>query len=418
MCNACGGCRWICPTRAVRLIETIGGYLLPEVDENLCNGCGLCLSICPGMGFGETLFAALPEDPFTGKIIKTLVGKTTDPEIYRNAQSGGAVTALLKSALQAGFIGNAVTVAMGDMLRPTAVLSNSVEALRASQKSKYCPVPLLSVLDQIRNSPSPVAVVGLPCQLHGLQNILDINKALRSKIRYKIGLVCERVMTYAALDFLCNRAGAVISNVADLHFKDKLYGGYPGNTHLVLRTGDSLNLNSRVRKRIKNYFTPARCRLCFDKLNIFADVVLCDPHGIAQVDRKGGESAVLIRTHAGQELVDNAMGSNSFFAREIFPRQIFTGQGIEAKRSEWYGYSVAWENLGLPLPNYCTTVRPSAARPRSVKLYAKNLRHSLSLDGFTDRNALLKSVKRRLWFDHIRRLASLPSGVFHRIGQL
>ena len=118
-------------------------------------------SACAGLA--PALVSRLPCDPFSGTALQTYVGKATDGDLYANSQSGGIVSALLSHALQAGKIGGAVTTVMvaGNPPRAKAMLAKSFEEIRQAQKSKYCPVPLLSIMGEIEEFEKPVAVVGV-----------------------------------------------------------------------------------------------------------------------------------------------------------------------------------------------------------------------------------------------------------------
>lgn len=42
-CVACGECAWVCPTKAMQIID--GCY--SEANKIKCVGCGLCVKNCP-----------------------------------------------------------------------------------------------------------------------------------------------------------------------------------------------------------------------------------------------------------------------------------------------------------------------------------------------------------------------------------
>ena len=44
VCRSCGE---RCDTRAIRFQLQVGGAAKPELDEQLCNGCGECFAVCP-----------------------------------------------------------------------------------------------------------------------------------------------------------------------------------------------------------------------------------------------------------------------------------------------------------------------------------------------------------------------------------
>jgi coenzyme F420 hydrogenase subunit beta len=163
LCNTCSACQDVCSKQAITYEETIGGYYVSSVDKNLCVKCGTCISVCPGTGFNEHLLNSLPDDPFVGNALGAFVGKAQDKVIYRNSQSGGLVSALLTFGLEQLGLTGALTVAMvaGSPPQPTPKIARTKTEIIQSQKLKYCPIPLLCILDQLEQSDGPMAVVGL-----------------------------------------------------------------------------------------------------------------------------------------------------------------------------------------------------------------------------------------------------------------
>jgi coenzyme F420 hydrogenase subunit beta len=410
LCCSCGACAWACPRKAISYIETVGGYLLPSVNSCECLHCGVCRSICPGLGLVPTVGSRLPKDPFEGTALQTYVGKATNKDLYSNSQSGGIASALLTSALETGEIAGAITTVMaaGKPPRATARLAKSIDEIKMAQKSKYCPVPLLSILGEIENLKGRVAFVGVACQMHGLLNLLERFSKLQEKISFTLGLVCDRVMTYAAVDYLLKRAGASESEEMVLHFRDKACGGYPGNVNAVSLNGCSVSVPSRSRIEMKDFFTPVRCRLCFDKMNVFADAVVGDPHGITEVDRVAGESVAIIRTERGRELFNKAIQRGDLNVRDVTYHDVLEGQAIRHKRAEWRNYAAAWIEMGYPLPNFSERLRHRPDRSRPNGRYKRVFLHALSLDQYPSRRALVTDAERHLFFRRLRGIAVLP----------
>lgn len=400
LCTSCGACSGVCPVYAIHFEETTGGYLLPTVDEKVCTLCGLCASVCPGIHFGASLRAKMPHDPFTGNALGAFVGTAVDRQLFANSQSGGIVSALLLHALDTGQITGAATVSMeaGTPPRPVVHIARDKQELLRAQKSKYCPVPLLHFLSDLKNLDGPIAVVGISCQLQGLWNVLDKKTALRSKIAFTIGLVCDRVLTYAATDYLF---AAVDANGRSapmmLHFRDKgLQSGYPGDVHIFAADGTSVVLPAAARMRIKDYFTPARCRLCFDKMNVFADITVGDPHGLPDVDRRHGESMLVARTETGQGLVQSAQKGNAINIRQVGYEQVLSGQGVTTKKEQWRAYAEAWEKTGRICPDFFPLVQPSVPQPMKLAKYSADLEYTIGLDRFTTREDLVRFVAQQV----------------------
>lgn len=398
LCNSCGACCGVCPAEAIEYQETPGGYYLPAVDEQACNQCGLCREVCPGIHFGKTLLARMPDDPFSGVVKEALVGKAADNNIFDNSQSGGIVSALLVNELTAGRIKGAVTVTMQPGLppRPKARIATTPEEIHQAQKSKYCPVPLLGFIRELKKVEGPVAVVGISCQMHGLRNILDNMPKLQCKIAFTVGLVCDRILTFAALDYLVHKADLNHRNPMVLHFRDKAASGYPGDVHVFSENGKSRVMPAKTRMQIKDYFTPARCRLCFDKMNVFSDITVGDPHGLQEVDRKHGESMLVTRTEKGREVLNFAGQNSAINIRQVQHEQLLRGQGIDKKREQWRGYVEAWKQMGNTLPGYYEQLKNHAPIPGDLQKYRQDLRYSLALDGFSSRQELIRKVEKML----------------------
>lgn len=153
--------------------------------------------------------------------------------------------------------------------------------------------------------------------------------------------------------------------------------------------------------RIKDFFTPARCRICFDKLNIFSDISVGDPWGIVEADHKNGETVCVARTDEGLDLMQKVEAYAEF--RELAYDKIYTGQKIKNKQKEWHSFKEVWNQQNLDLPNYCQYIK---TKPEKIKLrkYKNKLKFSLNLDDFDSRKKLLDYVDKRVSIKNISRI--------------
>ena len=162
---------------------------------------------------------------------------------------------------------------------------------------------------------------------------------------------------------------------------------------------------------IKNYFTPVRCRLCFDKLNTFADVVLGDPHDVTGIDRLHGETLVLVRTEDGEKLVAGASDHGAVELREADIEEAVKGQKIAKKRIEWAGYMKAWSDMGRPLPQYPFALVP----PYGTNMQRRWLLHGLKLDQFMSRCEVIQKANSWLLREKILKVGLLPFSIAKRL---
>ena len=388
LCNTCGACFAACRSGAIRYKESVGGYLFPVVDAAACSHCGICYQVCPGVGLGKTLCERIAQDPFVGDIKSCHVGRATDGEIYRNSQSGGLATALLHHLFACGQIDAAIVTVMEKSTPPRGGVRvvYQAENLKQAQKSKYSPTPLLMALRQLPPEVHRVGLVALPCQMHGLHNLQDLVPAYKNLFFFKIGLICDRTMTSSAIDYMGMLAAR--EPLTDLIWRDKQKNSYPGNPVVFTESGRQIILKASQRMMIKDFFTPIRCRLCFDKLNIFADVTAGDPHGIKGVDRQGGESIALVRTKSGHQMILEAIRAEAISLREITAMEVIAGQRIDEKRRQWAGYMHAWADMGRTPPRYPFVLPPSS----DIAQQKHWLQHGLQLDQFASRADVLQSA--------------------------
>lgn len=394
LCNSCGACFAACPAGAITFNETLGGHLFPVIDNKKCVFCGRCYTVCPGKGLEQTATEKLPQDPFAGGIRQAFVGRANDVAIFKNSQSGGVVTALLGHLLTRGEISGAIATVMkkGPSPRGIPVVVSSPGGLPETQKSKYLPIPLLKEIPSILKQEGSFAFVGLPCHMHGLHNLFSLWPDLNCKIAVKIGLICDRVLSLAVMDYFSKLAS--FDSLSSLTFRDKQRPSYPGNVVVESDDGRTCILDASVRMTVKDFFTPARCRLCFDKLNALSDIVIGDPHGISGVNRTEGESLIFLRTEAGERFFSRAMEENVVSVCKIEVREAITGQRIENKRQEWNAYFSLWNGAGRQTPYYPELVFQSS-RKASEKMMQKsraNIKQALDLDDYASRDDLVEAA--------------------------
>lgn len=394
LCHSCGACYAVCPTGAISFAETAAGLLYAEVNDARCIDCGLCFDVCSGHHFSDPLKQQMPQNPFRGEIMESYLGRACDNGIFSHAQSGGVVTALLTDGFQTGKIKSAAVVRMqaGAPPRPSVYLAQSADDLTQSQKSKYAPVPLLTFLKELDVSQQPAAVVGLSCHIHSLMNILDRFPNLQESIGFTVGLICDRVMTLKAIDYLARDYNS--DGEYNLHYRDKQVSGYPGDVHLFAKYQASKVKPAEMRKKIKDAFTPPRCRICFDKMNVFSDITIGDPNGISEADHQHGESVIIVRNSTGKKVLDDAQRHQKLKVRTIESHMILKGQKMHQKQKEWNAYVKAWRDLQLPIPDYCYALMQ--AQDNYPKRYLRKLNYALSLNDIQTKQELMKQVKKAL----------------------
>ena len=349
LCTQCGTCVAVCPVHAIEMRETPSGLLVPHIFDDKCIECGKCREVCPGVSINLDI----PEhvDPFKGQVLGAYVAHACDKTVRTKGQSGGVVSALLLFLLETNQINAALVTTMPNdgSLRPEPFLARTREQVLAAQGSKYCPVATNAVFANVFPN-DRVAVVGVSCQMHGLQRLTQVQHTVKQNIDYRIGLVCDRTLLYSCIDQMAINADLNLGNITKMEYRSKARNGWPGEVCFHLNSGEKKFFPSSLRMRLKDYFTPPRCRLCFDKMNGYSDITVGDAWGVSESSL--GDSNIIARTEKGNTLLRNAVNAGYLSLHETDEEIIFKGQGIEARRQNFVAFTDACQKLKRAVPEY------------------------------------------------------------------
>lgn len=412
LCYGCGTCNVVCGHQAITMRYDNIGRLLPIVDESKCTNCGLCYNHCPSL---DSQGIQLPdtEDKYIGHIENVYIGKATNDRIYKNSQSGGLVTATLKYLFDSGKIDAAVLCRVEDAIEytPKAVVITTADELFACQKSSYVPIDIVSAFKQTEQYNS-IAVVGTGCHIQGVRALQNFNKKYKEKIKYTLGLICDRTLCKTATDVLYD---GYFKNVSKrLIWRDKSLN-YK-KARILIKTEDNRTALVPTWKRhvLKDPFTNPRCRICFDKLNTGADIVFGDPWGMNNVDWKGGMSVVLSRTIAGAEIIADLMRQGSIELREAPLDEVIKGQHINKRKIEVSSALAYYQRKGWLVPSYTGALNPASESPQLNTLIDKFVDDSLqSKEVIITRN--LKLLRNTGIKSSVYRILRTPISIIRRI---
>lgn len=427
MCSGCGICESICPKSAIAMQYNTIGNILPVLNEK-CIDCGLCLTVCPGSSKAKDYDIAT-DTLFYGNIIKTYIGRSLNSEIYRNSQSGGVVTALLyflfsKQMIDAAIVSKSSPGYPYPDTVPTIITKK--EDLFQTQKSIYTPVPVLSILKEIACYNS-VAIVGLPCQLEAVKIAQD--KGKYKNITIKIGLICDRILSrsiYLSLmprewnpeDYTCtfkDKSYPLNEMEYSAIFRDKNYKNYKTACMVYKANNNIFPLSPYPRHYAKDFFTHPRCRICFNKLNTFADITCGDPWNMEGVDWQNGDSLVISRNCNGEKLLSKALSDGFITLKECKVEDVIKAQGIETRRKRCLAGIEIYKRNAWSIPvvyqriyndaNDCDDKKiPFKNENKLVRQFIKTESLSLkkilySAEKFKKKNAyIMKKNKIKTWF--------------------
>lgn len=301
LCNYCGTCVFVCPVKAIGL-----GKEKAELVGH-CISCGRCFNSCPGISVPlkslSQEFVGKYNDPELGHHRRIMIARSKDRDVLGSAASGGFVTSLLVYMLEKRMVDKVLLVGM-DEKEPwrfkVRVVSKKQELLDC-RGSKYSLVPLNSALEKRGR----IAVVGLPCHIHGIR-LLQRNGEI-GRDAFLIGLFCGFNMSIKATEFLLKKCGIKKSEVKRLEYRG---GGWPGGFH-VKSPGKDIFLPKSIYNFLSPAFVPDRCLACPDLTSELADISVGD----CWIEGKERFSTVIVRTSKAEKVLKLASGS--FHTEEI-----------------------------------------------------------------------------------------------------
>lgn len=380
LCTACGTCAGICIAGAIGW-----GYKdnepLPELIGS-CTGCGLCTIICPGEEVNiplleQFVFGRVREEkiPDLGVYRYARAGCAVDRDIRKHGASGGLVTALLIYALEKGLVDCALVAGYrpDQPWRTEAKLAVTRQQLLAAAQSKYACVPVSALLNRAyKEGYRRLAVVGLPCQIHGLRKMQYHGQPayLSRAVVLTVGLFCASQFYFEGTYHLLVEHLKVekLEDITSLNYRD---GDWPGHLTVELKDGRKLLLDRH--QYMYHHLMPAykrdRCEMCVDWSAELADLSVGDYWRPRVREKRDlvGVSSCLVRTPAGEELLEGAEKSGYVETISLKADSLAAGIGYELKKHAAAFRLRQRRHFGWPVPNYYLEIN-SKPFPRELHL--------------------------------------------------
>lgn len=335
LCTGCGTCAGICPNSAIEMTIDEKGVYVPKINNEKCNNCSKCLKVCPGWAINfdnlnKETFGRGPDNLLLGNFKNCYLAYSTNSEIRYNSSSGGTITSLLLFALELGLIDGALVTRMDkkNPLKSEPFIARTKEEIIEASKSKYCPVPTNILIKEILKQNGKVAFVGLPCHINGITMAEKIDKDLREKIAFHLGLFCSHNNSYCATEFLLNKLNIRKDNVKEIKYRCR---GWPGGILIELNNGGEKFIpnQSSFWNSISNgfFFTPPSCLKCKDVTSELADISFGDPWLPEILAReKEGISILISRSEQGHLLINSAISNEKIEIKQIDVKKVIKSQ--------------------------------------------------------------------------------------------
>ena len=311
MCTGCGICEDICPKHCIT-IQRVNGEHRPVVDEEACNKCGKCMRVCSGVGIEFQKYQLKSDgqksDDFIGKYVGLHTGYSLDEDIRYHSASGGMVSQFLIYLLEKKVIdGAVVTGYTEDGITPYSYIARSREEIIKARSSKYCPVALNKVGNEITSQPEgeKYVIVGTPCHIQGFRKRMAIDRKLRERVVGLFAIYCSSGRTFNAQEFLLHHYKVQKKDITYFSYRDN---GCLGYLTINQQKGNNLSIpfTTYYGPMLRSFFKPHRCLTCIDPYGELADVCFGDIHIPPYDEDKVGVSSWITRTEFWEEQFCNS----------------------------------------------------------------------------------------------------------------
>lgn len=293
---------------------------------------------------------------YTGFYSDSYLSFASDDKIRQISASGGTVSALLLFALEKKLIDGAMvckTVITEGKVRPQFFIAKTREEILAARGSKYVATQFTKeAIPLIREFQGSLAVVGLPCDITILQNIIQKDTLLKQKVVFTIALFCGHNSQPELIDHVV----AKLENQAQSKVKSYLFrtGHWRGALRIIFENGQTVEKPFSYFSLYQNlyFFAEKKCLYCYDHFGYGADIAIGDLWSLEYKNDPIKYSGVIVKTETGKRMMNQCIEAGYLQAQPVSIQKIMNGQ----KRTALFHYNLsarhrAGKLFGLEIPD-------------------------------------------------------------------
>lgn len=356
LCIGCGICTYSDPVGKM-IFSKKYGHNIPLLKWNNQND-ETAFNICPGKGYriiedSDNLFGQSHYDPELGKIYGHYAVHSNDPEILKNASSGGIMTQTAIFLLENKIVDKVLTAHFryDAGVKTFCMLAGNKEDVLKSQGSKYCPVDLSEAIHAIKHNNFRIAVIGTPCQIAGIRNIQKHDSAFSSKIIFTIGNFCGGIKKFSNINLIAKRKGIDPEGICFFRFRGN---GQPGSMMIKENTGKSVEIAYPGYVGLTGISKHLRCHLCVDATAELADLACGDAWLTRFLEDQNPWSVVISRNKAADDLIREMKRLNIITTAAVSLEEIKESQheNLTSKKTRQKSRFFLYRKLGFNIPAF------------------------------------------------------------------
>lgn len=330
LCTGCGVCISEDQSHQAKMVWNNEGFLVPSLGQNSTQD--RMIKVCPFAiqqknedELGE-LFLQQPETQYHDKIgyyYGLYAGYSK--QFRETSSSGGIATYIFKMLLEQKIVDNLFIVKEIDGQYAYQFFSN-IEKITQISKTRYTPVTLEKLFQEILEIDGTVAVSGVACFVKAIRLKQMYNPELKEKIKFVVGIICGGLKSKYYTDYLAQEAGCK-SEYSHAQYRVKNKQSYA----LDYKFSCEENLNKKIHMvEMRSLgdmwgtglFKSNACDFCDDVVTELADISLGDAW-IDPYDKSGlGTSVVITRSQEAEDLIKKGL-DNKYLILDVLKEKRF-----------------------------------------------------------------------------------------------
>ncbi|MFC7526278.1 Coenzyme F420 hydrogenase/dehydrogenase, beta subunit C-terminal domain [Parapedobacter sp. GCM10030251] len=256
-------------------------------------------------------------DDSIGHFLGTYVGFSNEFRI--TSSSGGLATYIFKRLLEENIVDRLFVVSEAEGTYRYQLLSK-IEDITVISKTRYIPVTLASLFDELESINGRVAVSGVACFIKAIRLKQHYHPKLKEKIPFLVGIVCGGLKSRFFTDYLAQRAGISTGyRNPEYRLKDE------NSTASDYSFGalDKNNVFHQVKMRTlgdmwgTGLFKANACDYCTDVLTELADISLGDAWLDEYRSDGLGNSVIVTRSPIADLIVKNGIENGDLTVKQV-----------------------------------------------------------------------------------------------------
>ncbi|HVF84946.1 MAG TPA: Coenzyme F420 hydrogenase/dehydrogenase, beta subunit C-terminal domain [Abditibacteriaceae bacterium] len=293
----------------------------------------------------------------TGRFQAAYVGHVEEEAFRDRGSSGGMVSWVLEELLRRGLVDGVAHVASVDDPQNDGRffryrIARTVEEVRGGAKSRYYPVEMSGILEEIRQTPGRYAVVGVPCFIKALQLLRREDTVVRERVAFTLGLFCGHMKSARLMESFAWQMDVDVEDIQRVEFRIK-DPSRPASTYTAQMT---LRDGTEVRKDWWNlvdgdwgagFFQNSACNFCDDVVGETADISFGDAWVEPYSSDGRGTNVVILRNRVLDSVVKEAIEAQRLKLEDVDAEFVHQTQAAGFRqRREGLSFRLYWRLAG------------------------------------------------------------------------